>query len=107
MISEEVDLTANDGADPAPAAGIPPMAQRRASTPQPESQLVPAKFPGKKGVLRTSMIPFMIVIFCLMKQIRPHIEIGSRNRKGTAKWKDLFDHFFDGTDGMGRTSHCG
>ncbi len=102
MISEDVDLTADDGADPAPAAGIPPMAQRCASTPRPERQLVPAKFPGKKGVLRANMIPFMIVIFCLMQQIRPHVEIGSRNRKGTAKWKELFDCFFGQTNGMGR-----
>ncbi len=102
MISEEVDLTANDGADPVPAAGIPPMVQHCTSTPRPESQPVPAKFPGKKGVLRANMIPFMIVIFRLMQQIRLHIEIGSRNRKGTAKWKELFDCFFDQTDGMGR-----
>jgi hypothetical protein len=63
MISEEVDLTADDGADLAPAAGIPPMVQHHTSTPQPESQLVPAKFLGKKGVLRANMILFMIVIF--------------------------------------------
>jgi hypothetical protein len=91
MNSEEADLTADDGADPAPAAGIPPMAQHCTSTPHPESQLVPAKFLGEKGVLRANMTPFMIVIFRLMQQIRPHIEIGSRNRKGTAKWKKLFD----------------
>jgi hypothetical protein len=102
MISKDVGLNANDGTDPAPAAGIPPMVQRHAPTPQPESQLVPAKFPGKKGVLRANMIPFMIIIFCLMQQIRPHVEIGSRNCKGTAKWKELFDCFFDQTDGMGR-----
>ncbi len=85
MISKDVDLTANDGADPAPATGIPPMAQHCASTPQPESQLVPAKFPGKNGVLRANMIQLTIVIFHLMQQIRPYIEIGSRNGKGTAK----------------------
>jgi hypothetical protein len=102
MNSEEVDLTADDGADPAPAAGIPPMVQRRTSTPNSESQLVPAKLPGEKGVLRANMTPFMIVIFHLMQQIRPNVEIGSRNRKGTAKWKELFDCFFDQTDGMGR-----
>jgi hypothetical protein len=66
MDSENVDLTANDGKDPAPAAAIPLMVQRCTSTPRPESQLVPAKFPGKKGVLRANMTPFMIVIFCLM-----------------------------------------
>ena len=95
MISEEVDLTANDGADPVPAAGIPPMVQHCTSTPSSKSQLVPAKFPGEKGVLRANMTPFMIVIFCLMQQIRLHVEIGSHNRKGTAKWKELFDRFFD------------
>jgi hypothetical protein len=95
MISKDDDLTANDGTDPAPAAGIPPMAQRCASTPRPESQLVPAKFPGEKGVLHAIMILFMIVIFCLMQQIRPHTEIGSRNLKRTAKWKEIFDCFFD------------
>jgi hypothetical protein len=102
MNSEEVDLTADDGADTAPAAGIPPMAQRRTLTPHPESQLAPTKFPGKKGVLRAKMTPFMIVIFHLMQQIRPHVEIGSRNRKGTAKWKELFDLFFNRTNGMGQ-----
>jgi hypothetical protein len=102
MNSEEVDLTANDGTDPAPAAGIPLMAQRHTSTPHPESQLAPAKFPGKKGVLRANMTPFMIVIFSLMQQIRLLVEIGSCNRKGTAKWKELFDCFLDQTDGMGR-----
>jgi hypothetical protein len=103
MNSEEVDLTANDGTDPAPAAGIPLIVQRRTSTPNSESQLVgPAKFPGKKGVLCANITPFMIVIFRLMQQIRLHIEIGSRNGKRTAKWKELFDRFFNQTDGMGR-----
>jgi hypothetical protein len=102
MNSEEVDLTANDGADPAPAAGIPPMVQHCTSTPHPESQLAPAKFPGEKGVLRANMTPFMIVIFHLMQQIRPHVEIGSCNCKGAAKWKEWFDGFFNQTDGMGR-----
>ncbi len=102
MNSEEVDLTADDGADPAPAAGIPPMVQRCTLTPHSESQLAPAKFPGKKGVLRANMTLFMIVIFHLMQQIRMHVEIGSCNRKRTAKWMELFDHFFDQTDGMGR-----
>jgi hypothetical protein len=102
MNSEEVDLTADDGADPAPAAGTPPMVQRCTSTPHSESQLAPAKFPSKKGVLRANMTLFMIVILRLMQQIRPHVEIGSRNHKGTAKWKELFDCFFDQTDGMGR-----
>jgi hypothetical protein len=58
------------------------------------------------------MTPFIIVIFCLMQQIRPHVEIGSCNRKGTAKWKELFDCFFDQTDATklmawGETSRCG
>jgi hypothetical protein len=49
MNSEEVDLTADDGADPAPAAGIPPMVQHRTLTPNSESQLVgPASFPARK-----------------------------------------------------------
>jgi hypothetical protein len=48
MNLEEVDLTTDDGADPAPAAGIPLMVQHRTSTPNSESQLVgPAKFPGE------------------------------------------------------------
>jgi hypothetical protein len=103
MISKDVDLTSKDGADPAPATGIPPMVQHCASTPQPESQLVAAKFPGKKGVLHANMIPFTIVIFRLMQQIRLHVEIGSHICKGTAKWKELFDCFFDQTDCMGRS----
>ncbi len=61
-------LISLDGADPAPAAGIPAMAQRCVSTPRPESQLVPAKFPRKKGVLHANMILFMIVIFRLMQR---------------------------------------
>jgi hypothetical protein len=102
MYSEEVDLTADDGADPVPAAGIPPMVQRRTLTSSSESQMVPAKFPSEKGVLHANMTPFMIVIFRLMQQVRPHIEFGSCNCKGTAKWKELFDRFFDQTDGMER-----
>jgi hypothetical protein len=52
--------------------------------------------------MRVNMIPFMIVIFRLVLQIRLHYEIRSRNLKGTAKWKELFDLFFGQTDGMGR-----
>jgi hypothetical protein len=47
------------------------------------------------------MIPFLLVIFRLMAQIRPHVEVGIRNRQATTKWMELFDRFFDRADGTG------
>jgi hypothetical protein len=47
------------------------------------------------------MIPFLLVIFRLMAQIRPHVEVGSRNWRATTKWMELFDCFFDRADGTG------
>ena len=49
------------------------------------------------------MIPFSLVIFRLMVQIHPHVEVGSRNRRATTKWMELFDRFFDRADGTGRS----
>jgi hypothetical protein len=49
------------------------------------------------------MIPFLFVIFRLMVQIHPHFEVGSRNRRATTKWMELFDRFFDRADGTGRS----
>ena len=37
-----------------------------------------------------------------MDTIRPHVEVGNRNSRATAKWKELFEHFFHRTDGMGQ-----
>jgi hypothetical protein len=70
----------------------------RHHTPTPVSK----KFPGERGVMRANIIPFLLVIFRLMEQICPHVEVGSRNRRATSKWKELTDRFFDRTDGMGR-----
>jgi hypothetical protein len=49
------------------------------------------------------MMLFLLVIFRLMAQIRPHVEVGSRNRQATTKWMELFDRFFDRADGTGRS----
>ncbi len=89
-----IDVLANDGAsvqgNPQPAAcpctAIP----------------VPNKFPGERGVMRANMIPFLLVIFRLMEQTCPHVEVRRRNWRATSKWKELTDRFFDRTDGMGR-----
>lgn len=75
----------------------------RTPTPGPEKDQALIKFPGERGVMRTSMIPFLLVIFRLMAQIRPHVEAGIRNRRATTKWIELFDRFFDRTDGTGRS----
>ena len=93
---------------------LPPAAQNRAPTPRSETgNRTPTpgteeyqaliKFPGERGVMRASMIPFLLVIFRLMAQIRPHVEVGGRNRRGTTKWMELFDRFFDRADGTGRS----
>jgi hypothetical protein len=55
---------------------------------------VPRKFPGKKGIIRPNRIPFVLIIFSLVYTIRPHVEVGSRNSRATAKWKELFKRFF-------------
>ena len=73
-----------------------PAARSRAATP------VPDKFPGEGGIMRANMIPLLLVILRLMEQICPHVEVASRNWRATSIWKDLTDHFFDQTDGMGR-----
>jgi hypothetical protein len=62
---------------------------------------VPRKFPGKKGIMRPNITPFVIVIFSLMDMICPHVEVGDRNSRATAKWKELFERFFHRTDGVG------
>jgi hypothetical protein len=56
--------------------------------------LVPRKFPGKKGIMHPNMIPFVLVIFSLMDTICPHVEVGNCNSRATAKWKELFQSFF-------------
>jgi len=73
------------------------------STPGPEEHQALIKFPGEHGVMRASMIPFLLVIFRLMVQIHPHVEVGSRNRRATTKLMELFDCFFDRADGTGRS----
>jgi hypothetical protein len=70
----------------------------RHRTPTPVSE----KFPGERGVMRANMILFLLVIFRLMEQICPHVEVGSPNWRATSKWKELTDQFFDRTDGMRR-----
>ncbi len=67
---------------------------------QPDDPL-PRKFPGEKGIMRPSMIAFVLVIFSLMDTIRPHIKVGNRTSRATAKWKELFQRFFHRTDGVG------
>jgi hypothetical protein len=62
---------------------------------------VPRKSPGKKEIMRPNMIPFVLVIFSLMDTIGPHVKVGNRNSRATAKWKELFEHFFHRTDGVG------
>jgi hypothetical protein len=64
--------------------------------------LVPRKFPGEKGIMCPNMIPFVLVIFSIMDTIRPHIEVGNRNSRATAKQKELFQCFFPRTDGLGQ-----
>ena len=63
---------------------------------------VPKKFPGEKGIMRPNMAPFLLVIFSLMDTVRPHVEVGHRNSRATSKWKELYQRFFDRTDGVGR-----
>jgi hypothetical protein len=63
---------------------------------------VPKKFPGEKGIMRPNMAPFLLVIFSLMDTVRPHVEVGHRNSRATSKWKELYQCFFDRTDGVGR-----
>jgi hypothetical protein len=70
-------------------------------TAQPDDQ-VPKKFPGEKGIMRPNMAPFLLVIFSLMDTVRPHVEVGHRNSRATSKWKELYQCFFDRTDGVGR-----
>ena len=41
----------------------------RTPTPGPEEHQALIKFPGERGVMRASMIPFLLVIFRLMAQI--------------------------------------
>jgi hypothetical protein len=36
--------------------------------------LVPRKFPGKKGIMHPNMIPFLSAIFSLMDRIQPHVK---------------------------------
>ena len=43
-----------------------------------------------------------MVIFNLMRLHRPHVEIGSRNKRAGNQWKRVYDNFFDRTSGPGR-----
>ena len=52
--------------------------------------------------MRPNMTPFLLVIFSLMDTVRPHVEVGHRNSRATFKWKELYQHFFDRTDVVGR-----
>ena len=70
-------------------------------TAQPDDQ-VPKTFPGEKRIMRPNMAPFLLVIFSLMDTVRPHVEVGHRNSRATLKWKELYQRFFDRTDGVGR-----
>ena len=52
--------------------------------------------------MHPNMAPFLLVIFSLMDTVRPHVEVGHRNSRATSKWKELYQRFFDRTDGVGR-----
>jgi hypothetical protein len=81
-----------------PAVGTSLAAPRCAAQPD---DPVPRKFPSKKRIMHPNMIPFVLVIFSLMDMIQPHVEVGICNSRATAKWKELFQHFFHRTDVVG------
>ena len=72
-----IDVDANDGASV--QGNLQPAAHPCTDTP------VPDKFPGERGVMRVNMIFFLLVIFQLMEQICPHVEVGRRNQRATSK----------------------
>jgi hypothetical protein len=43
--------------------------------------LVPRKFPGKKGIMCPTMIPFVSAIFSLMDRIQTHVKGNSKESK--------------------------
>ena len=94
-------VAAERSADVATVTAAAPRLPPPRRTAQLDDQ-VPKKFPGEKGIMRPNMVPFLLVIFSLMDTIRPHVEVGHRNSRATSKWKELYQRFFDRTDGVGR-----
>ena len=89
-----------------PDARNAPLPRLQEPSPLPMGQqqqpLVPRMFPGVKRIMISSMEPFLVVIFNLMRLHRPHVEIGSQNKRAGNQWKRVYDNFFDRTSGPGR-----
>ncbi|KAL7552911.1 hypothetical protein ACHAWF_016160 [Thalassiosira exigua] len=76
---------------------VPQPARARRS-----SDAVPDQFPGERGIMRPCMNGHVTYIFTLMQHRRPHVEVGARNPRATAAWKDLYSQYFDPVNGQGR-----